>query len=55
MWSQTAVKQGAVAMHQGKTSEELAYRVREHNKTSQTMKKGEKKEKKKKELKQQVF
>ena len=46
MWSQTSVKQNypqTVGIHQSKTSEMLAYQLREHNKMRQTeeKKKGE--------------
>ena len=49
MWSQilrNRVNQ-SVAIHHGKASEMLAYRVREHNQTSQNIKKKRKKEGKK--------
>ena len=41
MWSQPVCeteKTKTTALNQGKASEMLAYRVREHNKTSQAMK-----------------
>ena len=48
LWSHRNRVNHTVAIHQGKASEVLAYRVREHNETSQTMKKMEKKKGKKK-------
>ena len=53
LWSQTAaaVRHGVnqrFAIHQGKAGQRRAYRVREHNKSSQTIKLREKEKKKRK-------